>query len=143
MAYNKTIWQNGVTPLNDDNLNNIENGIANLYEHTITIVSPTSLTIQFVYINRESTAINSLSAIKQLLLDSGNISETTIRPANIFYNKEQTVSRVGNGAGGIFVDNNKLNVYLLYMSISDSSIIITPTSGNIAIATVTDIIRQI
>lgn len=31
LKYNKTIWNNGVTPLNADNLNNIESGIENLY----------------------------------------------------------------------------------------------------------------
>jgi hypothetical protein len=29
MAYNKTVWQNGVTPINETNLNKIEQGIAN------------------------------------------------------------------------------------------------------------------
>ena len=30
MAYTKTNWQNGVTPINDTNLNNIETGIDDL-----------------------------------------------------------------------------------------------------------------
>ena len=28
MAYEKTTWQNGITPLNADNMNNIENGVS-------------------------------------------------------------------------------------------------------------------
>lgn len=32
MAYNKTNWINNQTPINADNLNNIEQGISNLYE---------------------------------------------------------------------------------------------------------------
>lgn len=30
MAYNKTVWQNGVTPINEDNLNKIENELETL-----------------------------------------------------------------------------------------------------------------
>ena len=32
MAYKRTVWENGVTPINAANLNNIENGIVNLDE---------------------------------------------------------------------------------------------------------------
>ena len=36
MAYTKTEWVNGETPINESNLNNIENGIEELQRHKIT-----------------------------------------------------------------------------------------------------------
>lgn len=35
--YNKTIWEDNKTPVNAENLNNIENGIDNLYSNAISV----------------------------------------------------------------------------------------------------------
>ena len=42
MAYNKTAWVNdSLPPINDDNLNNLENGVANM--HSVTDTQQTKL----------------------------------------------------------------------------------------------------
>lgn len=40
MPYNKTSWQNNITPINENNLNNIENGVDTAFTHTETAHAP-------------------------------------------------------------------------------------------------------
>lgn len=53
MSYTKTEWVNGVTPINETNLNNIENGIVNLQPEALTLNLPANHTI-----NSDSTYEN-------------------------------------------------------------------------------------
>ena len=44
MAYNKTTWTNGVTPINETNLNKIENELQTLEQDNIIVSSTEPVT---------------------------------------------------------------------------------------------------
>ena len=58
MAYTKTEWVNGETPINESNLNNIENGIEALQPNIITAIVGENITFS------STTTINDLSLVE-------------------------------------------------------------------------------
>jgi hypothetical protein len=55
MPYKPTHWTNGVTPVSADNLNNIEQGIVNLYSEVQAQIVNTVYPVGAVYISTSST----------------------------------------------------------------------------------------
>lgn len=113
MAYTKKTWVSGETPLSAENMNNIENGIANAHED----ISKLNTKISSMYLERTTVTLTGEShAIKAPSIDGRVfmcwISASTREWVGSVYieNPSQTSTNVWKsvGAGGI------VDCYALY-----------------------------
>jgi hypothetical protein len=98
MAYKKTVWNNGSTPINDTNLNNIETGIENAYNEIDRIsnneqsLEDKVLDVEYNY-SSLSTNVDSITTDVTTLKSTTEILNTTTDSLNTNVNNLSTLSK--------------------------------------------------
>lgn len=83
MSYKKTVWKDGITPLDENNMNNIENGI----EHVDQEVHKTQVDLQETKNHLAQTDIN-VATNKQSIIDLETKHDEDIKNLDDKYTKE-------------------------------------------------------
>lgn len=82
MGYTKTVWQNNITPIDETNMNNIENGIEDIeMQNTNNAILLTSLQEQLATLKTQE--INNANLLNTLQAQVNSMQATTSTIANL------------------------------------------------------------